>query len=46
MRHVRKLSEVKVPVPDKAMDPAGAIFLQIWAAVMGAILFGAFGGKG
>lgn len=29
----------------KAMDPAGAAFLQIWLAVMSTMLFGAFGGK-
>lgn len=45
MRHIRQVSrQTRVGVM-KAMDPAGAAFLQIWLAVMSTMLFGAFGGK-
>ena len=42
MRHFKAVSKVGV---SKAIDPAGAAFLQIWFAVFSTILFGAFGGK-
>lgn len=46
MLHFRLVSAGRrVTAPDKAIDPAGAIFLQVWFAVMTFILSGAFGGK-
>jgi len=45
MRHVRKISLAKASVGEKDMDPAGMVFIQIWASVMSMILVGAFGGK-
>lgn len=45
MRHVKKISLAKANTSEKGMDPAGYIFLQIWASVMSMMLFGAFGGK-
>ena len=42
MKHVKSISTVKTA---KAIDPAGAIFLQIWWAVFSWILTGAIGSK-
>lgn len=42
MKHTKTISAVKTA---KAIDPAGAIFLQIWWAVFSWILTGALGSK-
>lgn len=45
MSHLKQITTKQTVTPRKAIDPAGAAFLQIWATVMSIILFGAFGGK-
>ena len=45
MRHIEKISVSKAEIADKQMDPVGALFLGLWAAVFSWILIGAFGGK-
>jgi hypothetical protein len=43
MSHLKPVTKPSASIPGKAIDPAGAVFLQIWAAVMMFILTGAFG---
>jgi hypothetical protein len=43
MIHIRKVTVTKAQVEGKDMDPAGAIFLQVWLGVFTWILAGAFG---
>ena len=43
MRHVNRVTVARAVATEDKMDPAGAVFLQVWAAVMAWILLGAFG---
>jgi hypothetical protein len=45
MKHIKPLSIPKNDIPEKAIDSAGQIFLQIWAFVFGTIILGALGLK-
>jgi hypothetical protein len=44
--HLRKITVRYAEVADKGIDPAGAIFLQVWLYVMTFIVTGAFSDKG
>ncbi|MCX5758226.1 MAG: hypothetical protein NTU83_06915 [Candidatus Hydrogenedentes bacterium] len=44
MRHIKHITVAKASA--EKIDPAGSVFLQIWAVVMTTILMGAFGMKG
>lgn len=46
MRHIQHVSQKQTGSVNKAMDPAGEVFLQIWFTVFSSILLGAFGLKG
>ncbi len=43
MTHLTKITVSKAQVEEKAMDPAGALFMQVWLGVFTWILAGAFG---
>ena len=45
MAHIKRVSVSTAAVEDKALDPLGAAFLQVWAFVFLWILQGAFGSK-
>jgi hypothetical protein len=46
MVHIKSVTISKAAVAEKQMDPAGTIFLSIWAFVFMWILMGAFSDKG
>ena len=43
MRHIEPVTVARAVATGGKIDPAGAVFLQVWAAVMSWILLGAFG---
>jgi hypothetical protein len=45
MTRIRNITVSKAAVADKQIDPLGAAFLGLWAAVFSWILIGAFSSK-
>ena len=45
MKHFKAITNPGAAMPEKAIDTAGSIFLQIWVTVFSSILLGAFGLK-
>ena len=45
MTHIKKVSVAAASSDGGKFDPAGAVFLQIWAVVFAFILQGALGSK-
>ena len=45
MKHVKAITQNAFRTPEKALDTAGAIFLQVWATVFSMILTGALSQK-
>ena len=45
MKHVKTLTNPNAIMPEKALDSAGSIFLEIWLTVFTAIVRGAFDQK-
>ncbi len=43
MIHISKITVSKAHIEDKQIDPAGAVFFEIWFRVFTWILAGAFG---
>ena len=43
MRHIEAVTVARAVTTGDKIDPAGSVFLQVWAAVMAWILLGAFG---